>query len=103
MATDPKEIRHSDSFEDVDLTSVEESISRSETFPVGVHTIELNQISIGQFLWINPTNDLQVNINGLGNFTIKGGKRTKLWASITSLAITVTTDPNYVSLVVAGA
>ena len=98
----PKQVRFSEEFEDVDLSLLKESVTRSEAFPVGTHAIGLGNIALGKFLCIKPAADLDVSINGAAVQKFRGGKISKLWIEFTTLSITVSTDPQTVVLVVAG-
>jgi hypothetical protein len=84
---EPKLIRLAEEFEDIDTTLLKESVTRQETFPVGTHSIGLGNIALGKFLYIKPAKDLQAIING-ESITLRGGKASKMWVSVTTLSIT---------------
>ena len=98
---EPKQIRFSEEFEDIDVTNLKESVTRQETFPVGTHSISMGNIALGRFLLIKPKNNLTASIGG-ENLNLKGGKISRLWADFASLDIVVSTEPQEVLIVVAG-
>lgn len=98
---EPKSIRFSEDFEDIDFTLLKEVVVRQETFPVGSHVIQLNNIAQGKFLYIKPSKDLQVSINGASAQTFRGLKASKMWMTVTALTI-ITTDIQEVLIVCAG-
>jgi hypothetical protein len=99
--SEPKSIRFSEEFEDIDTLLLKESITRQESFPIGTHAISLGNIALGKFLYIKPKKDLQVAINGGPAITFRAGKASRLWIAITSLSIT-TTEVQEVTLFCAG-
>jgi hypothetical protein len=98
--SDPKLIRLSEDFEDIDTTLLKESVTRQETFPIGTHTIALGNIANAKFLYVKPAKDLQAVINGSA-ITLRGGKASKMWVNFTALSI-ITTDVQEVLLFCAG-
>ena len=100
--SEPKQIRFSENFEDVDITLLKESITRHETFPIGVHAISLGNIALGKFLCLKPDFDVEASINGGALQKFRANKVSKLWVELTSLSLTVTTQANEVVVVVAG-
>lgn len=98
---EPKFIRLSEEYEDIDVTLLKELLTRQENFPAGTHTITLGNITTGKFLYIKPKKDLQVSINGGTAFKIRALKTTKMWVEVTSLSIT-TTEAQEVLIVCAG-
>jgi hypothetical protein len=100
---EPKLIRLSEDIETTDVTLLKESISRQETFPVGTHAISLGNIALGKFLYLKPKQDMEFSINGSTPvLKARGGKATKMWVEITSLSITISTDPQEVLVFCAG-
>ena len=101
--TTPTQIRYAETIADTDTTSILKSVTVQTSFPVGTHTINLGQIATGKLLLIKPASDLLVNINGADtDYTVKGGKMSKIWADITSLQIEVTGAAQIVSIFVGG-
>lgn len=98
----PKKVRFSEEFEDADIALLKESVVRQESFPVGTHSISLGNIAQGKWLFIKPTNDLEVKIDAGSNQTFRGGKISKMWVNFTALEITVSTAAQVVVLGIAG-
>jgi hypothetical protein len=99
--SDPKKIRYSEDFEDIDTTLLTESITKNDTLSTGTHVISMGNIAAGKFLCIKPDADLGISINGGATITIRADKVTKMWATITSLSL-IATEATDVSLVLAG-
>lgn len=98
----PKKVRFSEDYEDTDVALLKESITRQETFPIGTMTIPMGNITQGKFLFIKPTNDLQVKLDGGSNHTFRGGKVSKMWVNFSALEITVSTAAQVVVVGIAG-
>ena len=86
--SDPKFIRLSEDYEDVDYSLLKELVVRQETFPIGTHAITLGNIALCKFLYIKPKKDLQISINGGSLIKLRALKTTKMWVEVTSLSIT---------------
>lgn len=100
---DPKLIRFAEELEDIDLVEIKEIALRQETFPVGTHSISLGNIALAKLLVLKPDADLEISVNGSTPLLkIKGGKLSKIWGEITSLSITVSTNPQEVLALLAG-
>ena len=100
---EPKQIRFDESFEDVDVLTLKESVLRQEEFPIGTHIISLGNIALAKLLIIKPTNDLEILVNGsVTPIKCLAGKHTKLWAEVTSLSIVVSTAAQGVLVLLAG-
>jgi hypothetical protein len=97
----PKEIRHADAYEDIDTTTLTESVVHDQSFAAGTHVINFGNVSQGRFLSLYSDKDIGVSINGGAAITFRASKRSRLWATITSLSITVT-ETTGVVVVVAG-
>jgi len=102
VVNEPNQIRLKEVFTDTDIINLKEVALRQETFPVGTHVISLGNITQGKFLYLKPTQDVGVEINGLAAITFRAGKATRMWANVTSLSIVVSTDPQEVLIAVAG-
>ena len=100
---DPKLMRFSEEFEDVDVALLKESVSRVENFPVGSIAISLGNIAQGKFLYIKPKSDISITLDAGSPIVIRGGKATKMWAAFTALSLTIPGTAGIdVSLLVAG-
>lgn len=99
---EPKLIRFDESFEDVDVLAIKEVVTRQEEFPVGTHSISLGNIALAKLLIVKPENDLEILVNGsVTPLKCLAGKRTKIWAEVTSLSI-VTAEAQEVLVLLAG-
>lgn len=101
LLTDPKKIKFADDFEDTDAVLLKEIVSRFESFPIGTTAISLGNIATPKLLIIKPKNDVVIVLDG-NNYTVRGGKLSKIWISFASLSLTISTAANEISLVVAG-
>lgn len=101
-STQPKNIRFSQEFEDIDLTLLKESITYQQKYPAGAAAIGMGTIAQGRFLAILPkgTNNLPITLNGQ-SLTLRANKLTKLWTNFTSLAINPVIEQE-VLIVIAG-
>lgn len=99
----PKQVRFSEDWEEIDLTSFTKVVTIIEEFSIGTHTINLNGV-VGQLLIVKPAADILISINGADDLSLMEDKLSKIWSkvSITSLAITVSGNPAKVTLAVAG-
>ena len=104
--TNPKFIRLKEAYEDIDLTNLAEVVSRQETFPIGTHAINLNNIAEGRFIYVKPITktggQVQLEINGSNALTLRNGKATKLWTIFASINLIVSGQSNEVLVVLAG-
>lgn len=98
----PKQIRLSESFDDVDVELLKDVIIRQETFPVGSHSISLGNIAEGRYFLIKPKAQIQCSINGAPAYTLRANKVTKGWLIFNAITITVSTQPVEVLIVLAG-
>ena len=105
QTSNPKKIRFKEEFDDVDLENLKEVSSRQESFPIGSHDIQLNNIAEGRFIYVKPigsTGTVQLEINGSNALTIKNGKATKLWTIFNQVRLIISGAANEVLIVVAG-
>lgn len=106
-SSQPKQIRFADESEDTDILSLTKVRDLVDTYPVGSNALSLGQITTGKFVWIKPSADVTLVIEGQ-NLKCKAGKASKLWTEFTTLAIDVpnttanTSKPPLVSLVIGG-
>jgi hypothetical protein len=103
LVNDPKVIKFSEDFSDIDVASLAEIVTRDESFPVGTVSIPMGNIASGKFLYIRPEADITFTLNGGSPLVAKGGKATKMWTTVTSLTLTIPAAvPVSVALVIAG-
>jgi hypothetical protein len=102
LATEPKKIFFKREIQTSDLGEIlKEIVVRSETFPTGSHTINLNNIAEGRWFYLYAENDVSVQFNGGSALTLRAKKEHELWATITSLVIN-TTEDTVVTVAIAG-
>jgi hypothetical protein len=100
--SEPKQVRFSEAFEDIELTLIKESITRTEKFPVGTNSISMGNVAQGKFLYIKPAANVSVSMDGGPLMVFRANKATRMWVDFTSLDITVATDPAFVTILLAG-
>lgn len=98
---EPKLIRFAEELETIDATTLTETLLRQEKFPVGTHSIPLGNIAQGKFLAVKPDANCVVEIDG-SPINLLGGKISILWATITSLSLTISGTEQEVLVFVAG-
>jgi len=98
---DPKQIRFSQIYENVDLTQLKECLQRVESFPIGSHSIGMGNIAQGRWLFLKADKDIGVSINSGTVLTLRAGKATMMWVNFTSLDLVVSVV-TVVTLLVAG-
>lgn len=98
----PKQIRFSEAFDDVDVELLKDVVVRQETFPVGSHSISLGNIAEGRFFLVKPKSQIQFQLNGANAFTLRANKVMKGWLTFAQVDIIVSTEPAEVLIVLAG-
>ena len=100
--SEPKQIRLSEDSESIELSLAKECLVRTEVFPVGSHVINLGNITSPKWLFIKPSADISVSLNGNPNLIFRGGKISKLWVTLTTVQISVLTASVTVTIALAG-
>lgn len=100
--TTPKQVRFSEDFEDIDSTTLMESVTRDETFPVGTNSIALGNIALGKYLLVKPSASVGLKIDGGATIPLRSGKVSKIWCDFTSVDLVVTGAAAQVLVVIAG-
>ena len=99
--TDPKQIRFKSDTDAIDVALLKNSKTIQETLPVGVQAISLSNIVQGRYLYVKPKNACVISIDGQ-TMSLLAGKASSIWATFTSLSITISGEPNDIVLVIAG-
>ena len=100
--TDPKLIRFSDEATDIDVTLLIESITKDETYPIGTTAINMGNIVTGRWLWIRPSANIGLIINGGAALNLRANKTSRMWLDFTAVSLVVTGAPAQISVVIAG-
>ena len=102
-SSDPKNIRFAEEVEDTNVELLPKLVERSDTFPVGSHSINMGTIAQGRYVFINPAASIGVAFNGGAPITLRAAKAFRAWVDFTSIDITVSGSPSVVVLLAAGA
>lgn len=100
-SSDPKNIRFSEVVDMTDDTLLPESLVRQETYPVGTHVISLGNIAEARYLFIKPSANITIEVNG-SPISLRANKTFRGWITFTSLSLIVAGQPAQIVLFVGG-
>ena len=87
VSTTPKSVRFSELLSDIDITSLTESVTRDESWPIGTSVINMSSIAAGKFIYFKADQASTLIINGV-SVNILANKPNILWCSFTSVSLT---------------
>ena len=87
VSNDPKLIKFSDEFEDIELTLLTKVVEGVRNFATGTTSVMV--VTVPKLLWMRPDADIGIKLDGGATIPIRGAKSLKLWATFTTLDIVV--------------